>query len=147
MNKHVDIQTEAVEKELGVGLQFSVTVGQGRQIAMTAGFPLEWSGEKIDVLLDKLAKSMDRQAALYEIRDRELAIDNMKAQILTQQEQKQNFLTNLEAQHYAGGRRGEFKPHGDQVVKLNTYETNIKGLRAAIEKYEKDLKEAKERCR
>ena len=135
------------EKDLGIGLQFSTQVGQGRSITFTAGFPLDWNNAKINHLVDKLSTVADRQAMRYELHDREAAIKNMYHQVEVQLAQRARYARELETSFIDRGKHGEFKPTNEQKSKLATYETSVQGLRDAIFKAEKELEELREQCR
>ena len=134
------------EKDLGIGLQFTANLGKG-SMTFTAGFPLDWDTPRINGLVDKLSKVIDRQSMLYELHDRKAAIANMYHQIEVQQSHKTRFDQQLREHWTIGNRRGDFKYSQDQATKLATYDTSIQGLRDAIFKAEKELQELEEKCR
>ena len=147
LDRTQEVIAEVAEKDLGIGIQFTVTVGQGRQIAMTAGVPLDWESPKLNGLLDKLAGAMDRQATRYEVHDREAAIENMEKQLATTRSQRETYEQGLQAAWTQRNKQGPFAMSGDQQAKSNTYKTTEQGLLVAIDKAKKDLKDARERCR
>lgn len=134
------------EKDLGIGLQFSVNLGKG-SMTFTAGFPLDWDDKRINGLVDKLSKVIDRQSILYEIHDRKAAIANMYHQINVQLTQKDRFYKQLNEHWITGSRKGEFKLSNDNAAKLANYDVSVQGLRDAIFKAEKELQELEEKCR
>ena len=143
----LDTGVPVSETDLGIGLQFSCQVGNGRNIVLTAGFPLAWDAKQINQLLDKLADVAGRQAQRYELHDREAAIANMYHQIEVQQTQQARYTMELRSSWDSRGKRGDFSLSSDQKSKLATYETSIEGLRAAILKAEHELEELKQKCR
>jgi len=132
---------------LGVGLRFAVAVGNGRQIEMTAGVPLDWKAKDFNELLDKLAAVMDRQALRYEVHDRKSQIESIETQIGTQREQIANFEIQCQSAFLDRGKNGEFRMTGDQRQKLANFKTTEQALIAALEKKRKELVEVEERCR
>ena len=141
--------TETVEKALGLGVQFTVTVGQGRQIAMTAGVPLDWTGEEINNLLDKLAAGLDRQAMRYQLHDMRLQLAQAEQQLLTNRQQLVNYeRANLEAWERDTRRSGRaFKPSENQEKQAQNFKNTDQHLAVQIERLRKDIKDVEEKCR
>jgi len=133
------------EKDLGIGLQFSVNLGKG-SMTFTAGFPLDWDDQRINGLVDKLSKVIDRQSILYEIHDREAAIKNMMHQIEVQLSQRDRYDRELQVSFATRGKHGNFKYSNEQIKNLNNYDKSVAGLRDAIAKSEAELKELREKC-
>jgi hypothetical protein len=132
---------------LGVGLRFAVTVGNGRQIEMTAGVPLDWKAKDFNELLDKLAAVMDRQALRYEVHDRKSQIESIEVQLGTQREQMANYEMSCREAFVGGNRNGEFRMTGSQREKFVNFQTTERALIAALEKKRKELVEVEEICR
>lgn len=138
---------EVVEKGLGVGMRFSCTVGQGRQIEMTAGVPADWSAAEFNLLLDKLAGCMDRQAARYELHDLRLALEQTEAQLRVNAVQLADYEARALAEWGASARRGDFQPTGKQKQEIANYKSTDVRIRDHIEKLRKDIKKAEDKCR
>lgn len=141
------VETGVDESTLGIGLQFSVQVGNGRSLGFTAGFPLEWDASKINSVLDKLVQVSDRQAQRYEMHDRKAAIKNMYHQLDVQNKQKARYDNELQSAWLNRGKQGDFTYSRDQAIKLQTYDTSIAGLQEAIIKAKQELEALAEKCR
>jgi hypothetical protein len=139
--------TEVVEKDLGIGVQFSVTVGSGRQIAMTAGIPLHWDRIAIDNVLDKLGGAMERQTAKYAIDDLKLAIEQTERALATTRQQMGNYDQQNAAEWERSGRKGAYRQSESQVKQMGNFRNTEQAQLAAIEKLRKDLKDAEAKCR
>ena len=137
---------EVTEKELGIGLQFTCNVGDGRQIGMTAGFPLDWSLDKMNALLDKMSGAMNRQAMKNEIHDRIEKIAALKKQIAANQFQSADHEARSRSDWEGRNKHGNFKMSGNQAIQAQTYITTDRGLRDELDRQQKALEEAKEKC-
>jgi len=139
---------EQVKTEgLGVGLRFAVAVGNGRQIEMTAGVPLDWDEKSFNKLLDKLAAVMDRQAMRYEVHDRRSQIESVEHQLQTTRQQIENHIMTCQSTFDRRGKNGEFRMTESQRQQEQNFRTTEKAQIAAIEKMRKELVEVEERCR
>ena len=138
---------EVAEKDLGIGVQFAVTVGNGRQITMTAGIPLHWDKAAIDNVLDKLGTAMDRQAAKCQLDDIKLAIEQTESALATTRQQLANYDQANTAEWERSNRRGGFRPSESQIKQAGNFRNTEQAQVAAIEKLHKDLKDAENKCR
>lgn len=141
------IETEIAEKELGIGLQFTSQIGNGRSITLTAGFPLTWDRGKINELLDKLADVVGRQAIKNALHDRQKRIEGIYHQINAQQVEKARFSEQAKSEWNARGKFGDFELTKSQRQALGVIETSIDGLQKQVLAQEAELEELKEQCR
>lgn len=111
--------------DLGLGIRFAGTVGNSKQIEMTAGIPLDWDAAQINAVLDKLATAMDRQAAKYMVIDMELDIKGEENLLNTNIMQRERALGKWKSEFEASGRHGEWKPTAQQSNELKTWDQNI----------------------
>lgn len=137
---------EVSEKDLGLGIQFTVTVGQGRQIAMTAGVPLAYETGQLNALLDRMAGAMDRQTLRYENHDRKAQIENMEQQLATTRQQIANHEAMCLDDWERRGKQGAFRMSGDQLAKKKNFETTEQHLIEAIKKKRKELEDSQAQC-
>lgn len=137
---------EVSEKDLGLGIQFTVTVGNGRQIAMTAGVPLAYESKQLNDLLDRMAGAMDRQALRYEIHDRKSQIENMEQQLATTRQQIVNHEAVCLEDWERRGKQGAFRMSGDQLAKKKNFETTQQHLIEAIKKKRQEIEDAQAQC-
>jgi hypothetical protein len=139
--------TEVIEKDLGVGIQFTVSVGNGRQIAMTAGIPLEWDINQTNRVLDKLALAMDRQAHKYQLHDMRTQLEASEFQLQTARQQKANFEQQQMAEWEKGPKRGPWQPTESQRKQLQNWSTTSEHLAADVIKRRKEIEEIEQQCR
>lgn len=145
--KTSSLPTEVIEKELGVGIQFVCTVGQGRQITMTAGIPLEWDINKTNGILDKLALAMDRQSYKYQLHDMRLQLEASEFQLRTNQLQKANYEQQQMADWEKGPKRGSWQPTESQRKQMQNFDTNVAALIDDVKKRRKQIEELEQQCR
>ncbi len=138
---------ETVEKGLGVGIRFAVSVGNGRQIEMTAGVPLDWEKDEFNNLFDKLGGVMDRQAMRYQLHDMRLALEQGESQLRANMQQLANYEATCAADWQGRGRHGEFRMSESQRKQADNYKSTDQHLRTQIEKMRKDIKDVEEKCR
>lgn len=142
--QHHDAET--VEKGLGLGIRFACTVGQGRQIEMTAGVPLDWKQDQINDLLDKLATGMDRQSYRYQLHDMKAALEQTERELSTNRQQLANFEDQCAAEFSRRGKNGEFRYSENQEKQRGNYANTEQRIVAHIEKLRKDIKDAEAKC-
>jgi flagellar biosynthesis chaperone FliJ len=141
------LPTEVIEKELGVGIQFVCSVGQGRQITMTAGIPLEWDINQTNKILDKLALAMDRQSYKYQLHDMRLQLEASEFQLRTNRLQKANYEQQQMADWEKGPKRGSWQPTESQRKQLQNWDTNVEALVEDVKKRRKQIEELEAQCR
>ena len=138
---------EVLDKELGVGIQFTVSVGQGRQIAMTAGIPLDWEPDKVNGILDKLAQAMDRQALRYQLHDMKLGLEKTERDLETNRQQLGNYEQQAMGEWERTGRKGPFRASESQSKQMQNFRNNEAHLIEHIKKMRADIKNVEEQCR
>jgi hypothetical protein len=140
-------EKEFPEKELGIGIQFTCTIGQGRQIAMTAGVPLDWEESKLNSLLDKLSKVMDRQGAKSDLAEYKARLEAGTKQLTTNEQQLANFELNAKTDWEQAKRNGPWRASESQRKQIDIYKQNSAHLTQELVKLEKTIKDAEEKCR
>lgn len=140
-------EAETVEKGLGVGIQYQCAVGKNRQITMTAGVPLDWTTPEFNALLDKLGAAMDRQSAKYDLHDLKLALAQTEEDLGKQEQMREAYEVNAQAEWLASNRQGSWKPTGKQTADIGNYKNTSDRIRQHIVKLRKDIKDAEEKCR
>lgn len=138
---------DKVEKGLGVGIRFAVTVGQGRQIEMTAGVPLDWSGDDFNLILDKLGGCMDRQAWRYQLHDMKLALEQAEQQLRTNARQLDLYESQCQTEWSQRNKQGELRLSESQLKQVGNFKNTDQHLKQQIEKLRKDIKDVEEKCR
>jgi hypothetical protein len=141
------LPAEVIEKDLGVGIQFTVTVGNGRQIAMTAGIPLEWDINQTNRVLDKLALAMDRQAHKYQLHDMRAQLEASEFQLQTARQQKANFEQQQMAEWEKSPKRGAWQPTESQRKQMENWDTTAAHLVTDVIKRRKEIEEIEQQCR
>jgi hypothetical protein len=141
------LPAEAIEKDLGVGIQFTVDVGQGRRIAMTAGIPLEWDINQTNRVLDKLALAMDRQAYKYQLHDMRVQLEASEFQLRTARQQKANFEQQQMAAWEKGNKRGAWQPTESAYKQMQNWDTTAEHLAVDVIKRRKEIEELEQQCR
>ena len=132
---------------LGLGIRFAGTVGNGKQIELTAGIPLDWEAADINAVLDKLAKAMDRQAARYMLIDMELDIKGEENRLATNYAQRDRQVQVYKEEFETSGRRGEWRPTSHQAKQLDVYDQNIPHIQKMIAEKRSKFEAMKEQCR
>jgi hypothetical protein len=138
---------EVTEKDLGIGVQFTCTIGNGRQIAMTAGVPLDWDAGKLDKLLDKLGAAMERQGLKFELQEKKQLLEAAERQYATNLQQLDNYQQQQMAEWERRNKQGPYRPSESQVKQAQNFENNSQHLEKQIVKLRQDIKDAEERCR
>lgn len=140
-------QADVTEKDLGVGIRFACTVGNGRQIEMTAGIPLDWESPKINGILDKLASAMDRQSLRYQLHDMKQLLEQTERQLMTNRQQLANYEQKCLTEWEIGGRKGEWRATESQRKQSDNFKNNATHLAEQITKIRADIKDVEARCR
>ena len=138
---------EVIEKDLGVGIQFTVSVGNGRQIAMTAGIPLDWDINQTNKVLDKLALVMDRQANKYQLHDMRAQLEASEFQLKTARQQKANFEQQQMTDWEKSNKKGPWQPTESQRKQLQNWDTTADHLVADVIKRRKEIEDIEQQCR
>lgn len=142
---HADAET--VEKGLGVGIRFACTVGNGRQIEMTAGVPLDWESEHYNTLMDKLAAVMDRQALRYELHDRQEALAKAERDLATSRQQLINYEQQCRNDWDRRGKQGDFRMSENQSKQAQNFQNTSEHLVDLIKRMRADIEEVERKCR
>lgn len=140
-------EAETVEKGLGVGIRFACTVGNGRQIEMTAGVPLDWDARQFNDQLDKLAEVMDRQALRYELHDRQEALAKAQRDLATNRQQLINYEQTCQGDWNRRGKQGEFRMSENQLKQAQNYKNTEDHLAELIRRMRSDIEDVERKCR
>lgn len=136
----------AEEPARAIGYSFSVTLDDKRQIVAQTHVDQEWGQEAIDEVLDKIAKSVQRQKDMFYLADLKRWLPVKKRKL-----EEQNKLFGLiEDRHKADwatrGKKGEFrldpKEEGERKTALSGIDRYMEEIaidEAEIAKLEKDL--------
>lgn len=133
--------------DLGLGIRFACSVGNGRQIEMTAGVPLDWDSRSLNATLDKLAHCMDRQTERYMLKDMEQAIAQAEKDLEINRIQRSRLEDQFRNDFEMRGKRGSWKPEGNQAKQLGNYDNNIAHVTERIKKMRTEIEAIRERCR
>jgi hypothetical protein len=140
-------EAETVEKGLGVGVRFACTVGNGRQIEMTAGVPLDWESQDFNTLMDKLAGVMDRQALRYELHDRKEALAKAERDLMTNRQQLANYEQQCQNDWERRGKQGDFRMSENQNKQALNFKNTEGHLSEMIRRMRVDIEEVERKCR
>ena len=142
-NGHIKMESDG----LGLGIRFASTVGNGKQMEMTAGIPLDWDAAAINAVLDKIAAVMDRQAARYMLIDMEMDIKAEENRLQTNYSEIERQIKLYKAEFEASGKRGEWKPSPTQANHLDNVDKNIPLIQRTIAEKRQRFEAMKEKCR
>lgn len=153
-----DFAGVGLKPEPVVAVTVTCNLGGERQLNLAAHFERDASPDEQNRILDQVMKIADRQKARYDLEkleenfnvvgmntrnlvaalsgaDVELStrIKQMKAKLDGQEEGRKEIHDEAYNEHVASDRRGEFKPKGSVLQKLNLADNEIAKTRAAIE--------------
>lgn len=142
-------EAEVAADQLAIGIQFAAQVGNGRQLSLTAGVPLDLESGALNSLLDKLGGAMDRQATKYRLDEMRLTLSNMEKQYATTEQQVTNFKMQAEAEWQSrrpdSGRA--WKPTEVQNKQMRSFENTREHLAVQIKKLRVEVEDAEKKCR
>ena len=139
--------TEVSGKDLAIGIQLSLTIGQTRSLTLTTGVPLDWSKQELDDALDKLVALGDRQRAKHDLEQTRALLKNEEQNLHLHRQQINAQETAYVAEFQQSGRKGEWKPTGSQGATLKGLQSNDDNSIERIKKLRKDIEEAENKCR
>lgn len=133
--------------DLAIGIQLAGEIGQSRALTLTTAIPLDYSPAEINDTLDKLSTALERQRLKHQLvttRDLLKAREQDLIQARVQYaDQEARFVTDWGI----SGKRGEWKPHGNQEKVLYNLRTNESNITETIKKLRKEVEELEQKCR
>ncbi len=147
LDKTTDTQlTEVAGRDLAIGIQLSLTIGQTRSLTLTTGVPLDWSKPQLDEALDKLVALGDRQRAKHDIEQARGLLKNAEQELHMHRQNRVVQETNFEAGFQSSGRKGDWRPTGSQSSILGGLQQNIDNSVERIKKLRSDIAEMEGKC-
>jgi len=144
LDKTADTARTLTKEDLAIGTRFACTVGNGRQIEMTTGIPLDWEKDKINEVLDLMAGAMDRQTLRYRLKDLEQVVEQGTKDLRTSEYQRDMYEQKAKHDFDTMGRRGEWKPSDSQRKQIENFDQSQKHLREHLVITQKQIDALKE---
>lgn len=139
-------EPEVTEHDLGVGVQYVANLGGNRQLTITASFPQDWSQDKFNGLLDRIAGAAERQALKAHVETLERTLEGFREQLFTNRQQLANHESQYQADWERSKKQGPVRLTLSQEQNLKNFRTTDSGLVERIKKTEKELEDAKKKC-
>lgn len=137
--------TKLQGSELGLGIQYSAAVSEGRTLVFTAGVPLDVDVKGLNEIVDKLERVTERQALFHKIRTTEEFIAKCEGDLERNRAQLATY-RSAAAALWDTRKRGEFRPTESQQKDINNYENTERTLVANIKKLRSDVDEMKKKA-
>lgn len=156
--EHEDFSGTILKSEPVVAVTITCNLGGERQMNLAAHFERDASPEEQNAILDRVMKIADRQKARYDLEKEEenfkvvglntrnalLAIEagemasksqleRLKIELQAKEEARKEIHDHAYSDHVSSGRRGDFKPRGVDLQRLNAADIEIAKTRSAIE--------------
>lgn len=125
----------------GIGWSYEQRFGDERRpksLVAQMHIPLDMEGKEVDALLDKIRKSMDRQAALYDLEEALRAIEDHRAKIREMHSLLSGVETQFQLEYEARGRKGDWTPDKmspNQQAQKKTAEQNLRHWEDGFERW------------
>jgi protein involved in temperature-dependent protein secretion len=130
-----------------ISVQYSTTIGQTRNLAITTGLPLDCTKSQLDALLDRLVAAGDRQRAKHDLEQTRALLKNEEQNLHLHRQQ----ITVQEMQFHSvfqqRGRKGDWKPTGSEAQTLTNLAKNVDNSVERIKKLRADIEEMEGKCR
>ena len=161
--EHEDFAGLALKPEPVVAVTVTCNLGGERQMNLAAHFERDASPEEQNRILDQVMRIADRQKARYDLEKMEenfqvvgmntrnfllamggaemelkTRVARLKIEAQAKRDAKKEIHDAAYNEHIASGRRGEFKPKGGDLQRMNLADAEIAKLEAAIEAAPKD---------
>lgn len=140
-------EVQALEKDLGLGIQLATTIGGQRSLTLTAGVPLDWDAGELDKLLDKLVAASDRQKRIFDLEQTKQLLKNEEQNYHLHQQQLANQEITFAAAHAEGNRHGDWKPNGAQRSIIEGLKKNIVTSKERIVALRDSITKGEHECR
>jgi hypothetical protein len=147
LDKVTKEEVQALDKDLGLGIQLATTIGGQRSLTLTAGVPLDWGAPELDRLLDKLVAASDRQKRIFDLEQTRQLLKNEEQNYHLHTQQLANQEITFAAQFTDGGRHGEWKPNGAQRSVIEGLKKNIVTSADRIKQLRENIVKGENECR
>ena len=134
----------AVEKSVALGISLNYELQGGRSLVLQTHIPSD-ELERLDPLLDSLMKSVERQAAKFEIEALKKNLEANERQLLQTQEDKATHESSMKLAWDATNRKGAYKPTPQQESAIRNFNITEKRLTEEIAKVNELIKEREQK--
>ena len=136
-------QSPGAVAALGISLNYELQYG--RSLVLQTHIPSDQIGQPLDTLLDGLMKSVERQAAKFEIEALKKNLEANERQLLQTTEDANQHEEKIKAEWERGNRQGEYKPTPQQASATNNFRITQKRLTDEIAKINDLIKEREQK--
>ena len=136
------LNEETPRGPVAIVISISVGCGPNRQMQMQFGVPLDMTPKELNRYVDKAMGIADRQSLIGALDRAKLDLEGAKRQLITQREQKANYVNGQEANWYNSGRKGKFMPAASEQAQIANWDKSIRELQDnRIPKFEQEIAE------
>ena len=136
-------QSPGAVAALGISLNYELQ--NGRSLVLQTHIPSDQVGKPLDELLDGLMKSVERQAAKFEIEALKKNLEANERQLLQTQEDKATHESSMKLAWDATNRKGAYKPTPQQESAIRNFNITEKRLTEEIAKVNELIKEREQK--